>query len=170
MRENIIVLGIDPGVTSGYCAYDTGARRVLVSGQFDGAEFMPPLGTDVIVIERPKGYGPTRPQLVDCGFIAGQLYERVSHCCGDADVELMTRLDVCKILTAAVHGVVRVRNDATAWAALKELHRQGLHPDETAKKGGPLHGVKAHGRAALAVAFAWAHRGLLAPTAAGVAP
>ena len=151
----MIVLGIDPGATTGWCMYDTEARRVLEAGQFDGYD-VPLRGPDepipdVIVLERPKGYGPTRPQLVDCGYIAGRLVERAGRI---RDVYELTRLDVKKTLTAATLGEINVRTDATAWAALKLLHGG----DDSAKKGGPLYGCKAHERAALAVAVAWVLR------------
>lgn len=145
------ILGIDPGATSGWCIYDATARTVVASGQFDGFAFPHGglLGADLCAQERPKGYGPTRPQLVDCGYVAGRLAQQCEGLWLDRYREL-TRLEVCRALSDAVHGVIRVRNDATAWAALLELHGGA----DAAKKGGPLHGVKAHGRAALAVAVA----------------
>ena len=148
----MLVLGIDPGATSGWAVYDSDDKRALRSGQFDGAEFsgVDVSGVEVCVIERPVGYGPTRPELVECGFVAGQLYERLSH---DLDMVLMTRLEVKQALTAATRGEVHVKNDTTAWAALKLLHGDGCD-----KKGGALYGVKAHARAALAVAVAFAIR------------
>ncbi len=149
------ILGIDPGQVSGWCFYDTASRRVVEAGQFEGHECDIPvpkiLTAHRVVMERPKGYGPTRPQLVDCGYTAGRLVSDFSQHIG---VEELTRLEVCKTLTHEVHDAVRVRNDATAWAALKLLHGG----DNCHKKGGPLHGVKAHERAALAVAVAWAIR------------
>jgi hypothetical protein len=144
------ILGVDPGETTGWAVYNTLSRRVEQSGQF--ATYLLPLiaasladACDRIVIERPVAHGPTRPQVVECAWIAGRLIERLGRRC-----EERTRLDVKKALTAATHGEVVVRNDATAWAALLLLH--GGAAD--AKKNGPLHGVRAHERAALAVAYA----------------
>jgi hypothetical protein len=154
------ILGIDPGATTGWCAYDTDRRCVVASGQFpehaiDSEWFgiVSQVGmTNFVVVERPKGYGPTRPQMVDCGYITGRLVQWFI-CAREMTAELERR-EVKKILTEATQRDVVVTDDATAWAALKLLHGG----DECAKKGGALHGVKAHERAALAVAVAWALR------------
>lgn len=159
MSSHPTILGLDPGSTTGWCWYSTEFRSVLSAGQFAAHEIQEDLferlRADHVVIERPRGYGPTRPQLVECGWIAGRLLERVARLSGLPVVHELTRLDVCQVLTTAVSGEVRVRNDATAWAALQLLHGG----DTAGKKGGPLYGVKAHERAALAVAVAWALRG-----------
>jgi predicted secreted protein len=65
----------------------------------------------------------------------------------------LTRREVKLALSEATQRDVVVTDDATAWAALKLLHG-----DLCDKKGGALHGVKAHERAALAVAVAFALR------------
>jgi hypothetical protein len=147
------ILGIDPGATTGWCVYDTEARRVIASAHLASFE-MPPLDLpcrpDYAVLERPRGYGPTRPQVVDCAYVAGRLVERVQRELY-LDVHELERREICRRLSDAMHGTVNVRNDATAWAALLALHGG----DGAAKKGGPLHGVRSHERAALAVAFAW---------------
>lgn len=148
-----MIFAIDPGARSGWCLYHGGERRVLAAGQFDGHELTEEAleaarSATVVAIERPRGYGPTRPQLVDCGYTAGRLVGALLAI--GRQVAELTRLDVCKRLSAAAHGVVHVRNDATAWAALLLLHGGDL----AGKKGGPLHGVRAHERAALAVAVA----------------
>lgn len=152
----VIVLGIDPGATTGWCVYDSEAKRVVASGKFaewdsDSVPDSALIGGDAAVVERPKGYGPTRPQLVDCGYVCGRIVERLRFRYTAPRVHELTRLEVCKTLTEATHGEVRVRNDATAWASLKLLHGDGCD-----KKGGALYGVKSHERAALAVAVAWA--------------
>jgi hypothetical protein len=73
----------------------------------------------------------------------------------------MTRIEVKKILSAATHGEIIVRNDSTAWAALKLLHGDGCDKKPRRKKGqivdpgGCIGNVKSHERAALAVAVAW---------------
>lgn len=147
------VLGIDPGAQTGWCLYDSDARRVMASAHFAGFD-MPeidlPCRVDLAVIERPRGYGPTRPQVVDCAYVAGRLVERVRR---ELYLEVyeLERREVCRRLSDAMHGVLNVRNDATAWAALVALHGG----EGAAKRGGPLHGVRAHERAALAVAVAW---------------
>ena len=146
------ILGIDPGVTTGWCLYDSTRACVIRAGEFPGFQFPEPTEwlaeVDVAVIERPKGYGPTRPQLVDCGYVAGRIVGELRQL---EAVRELTRLEVCKSLTAAMSGEVRCRNDSTVWAALLHLHGGEL----AVKKGGPLYGVKAHARAALAVAFVW---------------
>lgn len=146
------ILGIDPGATTGWCRYDTVRACVIAAGEFPGFQFPEPTEwlaeVDVAVIERPKGYGPTRPQLVDCGYVAGRIVGELRQF---EAVRELTRLEVCQALTAVMCGVVQCRNDSTVWAALLHLHGGEL----AGKKGGPLYGVKAHARAALAVAFVW---------------
>lgn len=144
------LLGIDPGATSGWCLYSTDTRSVLAAGHFPEAavtdEFREARHrADDCVIERPMGYGPTYPQVVDAAWWGGRLQ---AFFCAQA----ITRRDIKAILTDATQGDVRVKDDATAWAALKLLHGG----EACAKKGGALHGVKAHERAALAVAVAFA--------------
>lgn len=158
------ILGIDPGMTTGWVLYDSSARRVLRSGQFYGYLHDLPeavlLDAEDYVIERPVAHGATRPQVVDCAFIAG-------HLCGQLgeleEVGLITRREVCKILTDACSLPTedRVRNDATAWAALKLLHGPGCderpryRAGQLVKEGGSIGSVKSHERAALATAVAW---------------
>jgi hypothetical protein len=148
------ILGIDPGVTSGWCLYDDATRRVLDRGQFAGhtLQDVPCLAPTAVVIERPQGYGVTRPQMVDCGYVTGRIVEAMVRLRGQGVLEL-TRREVKLALSEATQRDVVVTDDATAWAALKLLHG-----DLCDKKGGALHGVKAHERAALAVAVAFALR------------
>lgn len=168
------VLGLDPGATTGWCLYvDSDAGRyVQACGTFSGhlvttAEmraWLEQWRPDFVAIERPKGYGPTRPQLVDCGYVCGRLVGEMRHLLAHVEVKEMTRLEVCQTLTAAVHGVVNVRTDATAWAALVLLHGEGSDRKPKTRKGeviddgGPLGRVTSHARAALAVAVAWTLR------------
>ena len=79
------VLGIDPGATTGWCLYDSTKRRVLEAGQFPRWALVLQLSevVDVAVLEVPKAYGPTRPQVVDCAYVAGRLAEKVTK--EDAD-------------------------------------------------------------------------------------
>lgn len=147
-----VILGIDPGARTGWALYDSAARRVLAAGMFEEHLRSPEFTAaesraEVIVIERPMGYGPTYPQVVDAAWIAGQL---AAHC----GAQPITRRDIKRILTAATQRDVVVKDDASAWAALKLVHGG----DDAAKKGGCLHGVRSHERAALAVAVAWALR------------
>lgn len=170
-----MILGLDPGATSGWCVYDPASRRAIECGEVEGHEYggtaldlvlhgAGPSALRHVVIERPKGYGPTRPQMVDCGWIGGRLAERVSRreSLQPREVHELTRMEVCKILTAAMHGAFNVRNDATAWAALLELHGEQAGRKAQHKKGieiappGPLGIVTGHARAALAVAVAFA--------------
>ncbi len=165
----MIILGIDPGATTGWCLYDSGDRHVIASGSDRDIGVVAELHhamllehVDDIAIERPKGYGPTRPQVVDCAYVCGWIAATLdAH---GFEVHELVRRDVCAILTDAVHGVVRVKNDATAWAALVLLHGEGS--DRKLKKrkgvvveeGGAIGGVTSHARAALAVAVAFALR------------
>lgn len=158
------ILGIDPGATTGWVTYDADHKAVIRAGQFRGHELDIPEAAmwdaDTIVIERPEAYGATRPQVVECAFIAG-------HLCGEIRqmdlVQQLTRRQVCKILTDACSLPTedRVRNDATAWAALKLLHgpnsdrRPRVRDGQVVEPGGAIGMVRSHERAALAVAVAW---------------
>lgn len=156
----MILLGIDPGATTGWCAYDTDRRVAIAAGEFrehsmDGVHLP---DWDVCIQERPKGYGATRPDVVDAAYVAGRIAEKVSL--SDEYAEL-TRHEVCKLLSDATHGEVRVKNNATAWAALVLLHGDGSDAKPRRKKGkivspgGAIGEVHGHARAALAVAVAW---------------
>lgn len=153
----MLVLGIDPGQTTGWCAYDLEHRAVVMAGCVMGADADGIAAEQIlwdaneVVIERPKGYGPTRPQVVDAAYVCGRLVGEIAHW-GKGAVHEVTRIEVKKALTEATHREIVVRNDASAWAALLMLHGG----DGAAKKGGPLHGCKSHQRAALAAVVAWA--------------
>lgn len=156
----MIVLGLDPGETSGWCSFDTERRAVVDRGTFtrhDVPEQVLQLArtVDRVVLERPVAHGPTRPAVVECAYVAG----RIVGMLGQSAVEL-TRLVVKQVLTAATLGEVQVRNDSTAWAALLLIHGG----EQAGRKGGPLHGVRSHERA-LAVAVAWGLREGAASTA-----
>ena len=157
------ILGIDPGsVTSGWALFDT-AGFVEASGEFPAEhEDIPESITsraDAIVLERPRGYGPSRPDVVECAIVFGDLRRRFLS--EVFPTHEMLRKDVCATLTDAVHGVVRVKNDTTAWAALVAYFGDGSDRKPKRKKGviveqgGVLGEVKGHARAALAVAVAW---------------
>ena len=160
-----LLCGIDPGERTGWCLYDPDARRVVractmpQSAQptydfFDDGSI--PRRSVHHAIERPKGYGVTYPDVVECGIVFGQLWERIAN----RTAEWLYRREVCMILSDATNGEVRVRNDSTAWAALCLLHGDGADRKPKVKKGivvepgGPLAGVRSHERAALAVAVA----------------
>ena len=161
------LLGVDPGQKTGWCVYDTDARRVVDSGHFDENHIPDPQPESwkhvlAVAIERPKGYGPTYPQVVDCAYVCGRLVECL-HFVLSVPVQERLRREVYKALGAGLNGEIRIRNDATVWAALKLLHG-GEGCDQKAKasdkKGlggrvpGPLAGVTSHARQALAVAVA----------------
>lgn len=159
-----IILGIDPGTTTGWCIYDEDKQTAIAAGQFDEhhTDFANYTGlvTDV-VIERPKGQGPTRPQVVECGITFGRIIEWASRKWHPTHVHEMLRYDIKSILSSATHGEIHVKNDATAWAALVLLHGDGSGVKPRSRKGevvdvgGCIGIVKSHERAALAAAVAW---------------
>tara|TARA_R110000868_G_scaffold279747_1_gene539801 strand:- start:53 stop:571 length:519 start_codon:yes stop_codon:yes gene_type:complete len=159
------LLGVDPGAKTGWCCYDVDARCVVDAGHFDEHHIPYPMPDSwrhvlAVAIERPKGYGPTFPQVVDCAYVCGRL---VAELANELRVPVQERLrrEVYKALTQAIDGEVHVRTDATVWAALRIIHGgdnagdKGKLPDKKGLGGrpaGPLAGVSSHARAALAVA------------------
>lgn len=151
----MLILGIDPGACTGWCLYDSEAKRVVSCGTFRGAEYSIDMfqakgGADALVIEKPVAYGPTRPEVVECAFVAGLLCQRF-------ECECMTRREVKQLLTDATNRDVRVVDDASAWAALVLLHGEGSDQKPSKKReGGCIGRVTSHERAALALVVAWA--------------
>lgn len=158
-----LLCGIDPGEKTGWCLYDPDARRVVractmpQSARPEDDFFYDAKGRSIhYAIERPKGYGVTYPDVVECGITFGMLWENLAV----FPCQWMLRREVCMILSDATNGEVRVKNDSTAWAALCLLHGDGADKKAKTRKGqiiepgGPLAGVRSHERAALAVAVA----------------
>lgn len=151
--EDVRILGIDPGATTGWCEYRSNTRSVVSSCQTEKST-IPTLdwATDVFVIEKVVPHGASYPQVVEAAWIGGEI---VGYLRGRGRIPFpITRMEVRQTLQEAVHGTVKVKDDKTVWAALLALHGG----DRAAKKGGALHGVRSHERAALAVAVAWALR------------
>lgn len=150
------VLAIDPGATSGWCLYCSSERRVLAAGEFEVHRI--PASVLAIVADRRviEGFAAVHagiyPQTVAAAWTGGRIVERWEAATGP--VAELTRHEVKCALHDAIHGEFPVKKDRDVWAALLLLHGGEL----AAKKGGPLHGVKAHARAALAVAFVAAMR------------
>lgn len=160
------IVGIDPGATTGWVWYQTGScPKVCGHGQFKGHDVDGMCAhamrmANVIVIEdlATNTHAGIYPQTVAAARTQGFLEGYCKWGLGLGEIQRLSRLEVKKTLAGTLLGEFPMKTDANVWAALKELHRRGLHPDETVKKGGPLHGVKAHERAALAVAVAFALR------------
>lgn len=165
-----MILGLDPGATTGFCVYDPTSRRAIECGEFEvhhygGTMFdllMHEKSTSTIVIE---GFGDVHagiyPETVQAAWTGGRLIERIEIQTGKK-VEEMTRHEVKKRLHAAIHGEWAVRSSKDVWAALLLLHggkEAGIKAKT--KKGieiapaGPIGIVTGHARAALAVAVAW---------------
>jgi|GEM_PF-6315075 len=156
-----IILGIDPGKTSGWAIYDATRNLAVSSGEFTG-DALPseavPITVSVCVVEVPVGQGPTYPDVVRAGVVAGQLHERLRSV---METHFLERLAIRQRLTTAVHGIFRVTNDPTAWRAVKLIlcGREDCDLRGSKKLGrepGPLAHVKGKdARAALAAAVAW---------------
>lgn len=143
------ILGIDPGATTGYVVYDTDAKRVVAYGEFEGHDAVavwcaPEI--EIVTVERLVPHGASYPQVVEASYTAGRLVQKFA-----SNARELKRTEVRRILQDATHGAIKVRDDKTVWAALVEIHGGAA----ATEKGGPLHGVKSHARAALAVAVAW---------------
>jgi hypothetical protein len=152
------ILGIDPGGVSGWCLYCSTTRTVLRSGNF--ATHLAPaelleLDFDRCCIERVVPFGASYPQVVDAAYTCGRLAEVFFRACeGQGHPVELTRQDVRRRLQEATHGAIRVKDDASVWAALKALHGEERR---TPRDGplGALWGSGSHGRAACAVAVAY---------------
>lgn len=159
----MILLGVDPGSTTGWCLYDSDRRAVIVSGEFQNwrIPFSVMLsGAEQVAIETPiPAHAGIYPQTVECAYTTGRLVHELERHFSPDRVHELTRLVVRKTLQSQVHGVMHVRDDATVWGALKLMHGDDCH-----KKGGALYGVKAHGRAALACAVALANGATRVPS------
>ncbi len=151
------VLGVDPGMTTGWVIWDDEARRVIDSGEFPEHHIPEDMTRDwdVVVVERPIGQGATRPTMVDCGITSGIIWERLRtlqlsfH---DPESPIwITRHEVKKRLTRATLKEPTVVNDTTCRQAMRTLFGE-----DAFKKGKPLYGVTgSHRLAALAVAVAY---------------
>jgi len=153
------ILAIDPGSTTGWCLYDTLARTVLDSGQFQNWMHSEECWNALqrshrVVIESVlPAHGNIFPDTVATALYQGRLEERLSI---PVDGRV-TRLQVKKTLTEACHREPVVRDDKTVWQALVVLHGPGSDVKPTKKReGGCIGRVTSHERAALAVAVAWA--------------
>ena len=151
------ILGLDPGTKTGWCVYDTDTRSAVAGGEFP--EWRQDIDTgrvDAVVLERPRGQGPTFPQVVEAGIVFGYLLRWAEQ--KWSVVDWLYRLDVKRALRDATMGEITPHNDTTVWAALKMLHG-GHECDRKASKklgpAGPLGNISSHARAACAVAYAW---------------
>lgn len=147
------LLGIDPGATTGWTLYNTELRRVEDCGDFrgtdlpDGCKAAAERCNHVIIESLHEPRGGIYPAVVVAGITQGHI-ERQLILYG---VQRITRHEVKMLLTEAVHREPVVQKDKHVWEALLVLHGG----DKAAKKGGPLHGVMSHQRAALAAVVAW---------------
>ena len=177
----MLTIGIDPGATIGVCVYDAEDRRVLdcittrspreavdwARGWMGGACSRSPY----IGIERARIYAKGGAQVADTleqvGWMIAMLDgdlpagKAAIECCDTCWT--VERRAVVSALSEAMGQ--QVKGDAGVWSALC-----ALHPDATRRpvaerpatrtkpavegvKAGPLYGVTAHERAALAVAW-----------------
>lgn len=159
----MILLGIDPGKTTGWCAYDVEARTVIEGGEFP-EHLVAWQGTmtkaDAIVIERPRVFPGSPPAMGDCCITAGILWHKLMTLHRRVPLWI-TRDEVRKRLTKATYGTIHVVNDATTWAALKQVHGgEDSAKKARVKKGkivapaGAIGSITSHARAALAAAVA----------------
>ncbi len=166
----MIILGIDPGKTVGLCLYDSESKAVLSSVCCTAPGLDAELHrllpqAELVAVERPRVYGSGGREIADACEQCGWLIRR----CGGMPVaapldgsggaivlwghrvSTFERRAVLKALSGAIGQ--SVTKDAGVWQALLVLHGE-----DSGKKGGVLFGVKSHGRAALAVAWAAAQK------------
>jgi len=167
----MIVLAVDPGSKmTGWCLYDSFAKRAVEAGEVEASfdldlcmEMLRPAilaGCTRYVIEKPVGQGPTRPEMVATGVMAGWYFATINQLAHKP--VFITRQEVKRALSLATHNEIRVINDATAWAALVNIHGEGSDCKARVKKGveiapaGAIGICRGHAKAALAVAVAFA--------------
>lgn len=152
----MLILGIDPGATTGWCLYHGGKQQVLGAGTFNRHHWSDEASeamavADAVAIESFfEPHGGIYPDTVLAAMTEGRLQEAVAATRGVEPV-LYTRLSIKQALTEATLREVVVQDDRTCKAALVLLHGDGSD-----KKGGAIWpATNDHRRAALAVA--WMH-------------
>ena len=163
----MIVLGIDPGKTTGWATYCTDDRRVLASGTFPGASVSwqnEITQCDEIVIEKPRVFPGSPPPIGDACIDAGVLWHMLLTLSRRAPHWLYMST-VRSRLSAATHGEVCAKTDATVTAALRVIHGDGsdkrpkIKKGQIVEQGGPIWVRNSHERDALAAAWAFANGG-----------
>lgn len=166
----VYIIGVDPGATTGLVCYHPDTHRVemarsLITSALDSASSFAALGRVLaewkgvlidakvhVVLEQPRGYGATRPEVVDSAFVAGLAFAAARAYPEWACITLERR-HVTAQLSIATRHAIRVTNDKTAWQAVKLLH--GLDPVARLPRDHTLASVKDHERAALAVVVSY---------------
>lgn len=158
----MMILGIDPGATTGWCLYNTEQRRVEDCGDFrgtdlpDGCKAAAERCDHVIIESLHEPRGGIYPAVVVAGITQGHI-ERQLLLYG---VQRITRHEVKLLLTEAVHREPVVQKDSHVWQALQVLHGPGSGLRKTKKRQGGCIGMVSgtHQRAALAAVVAWCHQ------------
>ena len=165
----MIILGIDPGQTIGWCTYDPAAQRVLDAGQYNAGnayeleELTEVLHTfpGMVAIERPRIYAKGGNDIADtieqCGWMLGVLGKppgtspTVAYPCGvlafGADVYLLERRVVLAALSQCIGQAVV--GDSNVWRALCSFHgvdprAKREKPRASAPKSAPYKARKSH--------------------------
>ena len=164
-----MILAIDPGKVSGWTIYDEQQRRVIACGSFPRHRMPQELLDRVLWVRSPIVFesleeprGNIFPAVVTAAIDEGRMREQVLAATG-IEPQCISRHDVKRTLSLAVHGEPVVKDDKTAWQALVALHGPGSDQKRTkSHEEGCIGLVTGHERAALAVAVAWAIRNRLA--------
>lgn len=158
------ILGIDPGAKTGWCTYDSERRCVNDSGWFE-TTLVSWQGEitecDVIVIEKPRVFPGSPPNMGDACINSGILWHKLLTLFGRAPLWL-TMNEIRSRLSRATHGEINARNNATVTAALRIVHgddsdkRPKIKKGKVIEEGGPIYVRNNHERDALAAAWACA--------------
>lgn len=159
------IIAVDPGQTSGWVAYDEQQRRIVACGHFPRHHIPQELLDRVLWVRSPVVFesleqprGGIYPAVVLAAIDEGRMREQVLAMTG-IEPQCISRHDVKKILSLAVHNEPVVRDDKTTWQALVALHGEGSDQKRTkSHEAGCIGLATSHERAALAVAVAWAIR------------
>lgn len=166
LREGgMLILGIDPGTTSGWCVYDDVEKRPVASGEFVGTAptFVGFRGTlDHVVLERPVGQGATRPNMINEAINYGLMLAWCRAKWEPDRLHELPRYRIKSTLTALTMGEISCRNSRDVRQALVMLHGENSDKRARRKKGVEVTEPGALGRlvgehewAALAAAVAW---------------
>ena len=147
------LLAVDPGpLESGWLVCETAPFSICDSGVMANDTLLVACATwdyKTLVIEKVEGYGmPVGCEVFETVFWSGRFAQMADH--RERRWDRMGR----KPIKIRICGTSAAK-DANVWTALLDRFGGKAAAIGHARAPGPLHGVKSHARAALALAVAW---------------